>query len=59
MTKFISAFNLFAQAIVSYRNENSKVYSANSVDPDEVAEPPHMDLRSLQIQQFSFSVLNY
>ena len=34
-------------------------YSANSVDLDEVApyEPPHQDLRCLQIQIFSFLAL--
>ena len=54
MTKFTSVkFGekmLFCQL---YHVENSKT-SANSVDPDEVAhyEPPHLNLRSLQIQQF-------
>ena len=38
-----------------YHIENSKTRGANSVDLDEVAhhEPPHQDLRCLQIQLFS------
>ena len=39
----------FAQAILYWEFEDQR---ANSVDPDEVAhnEPPHLDLRCLQIQ---------
>ena len=42
-----------------YHIENSKTRGANSVDLDEVAhyEPPHQDLRCLQIQLFSSLVV--
>ena len=52
-TKFSSA-NFEKMLSELYINENSKTRRANSVDLDEVAlhEPPHQDLRCLQIQLF-------
>ena len=39
-----------------YRTESFKEQLANIVDPDEVAhnEPPHLNLRCLQVQPFHF-----
>ena len=44
---------MFRPSYITFRIES---LMANSVDLDEVAhnEPPHLDLRSLQIQLFSF-----
>ena len=56
MTKFMSARlnKFFFPSYIILRIK--KINRANSVDPDEVAhnEPPHLDLRCLQIQLFKF-----
>ena len=63
MTKFLSAkFSKKKKKIVKsklYHIENSKTRWANSVHLDEVAhnEPPHQDLRCVQIQLYVSLVL--
>ena len=58
MTKFSSAYQKMFKSKL-YHNWEFENYSANSVDLDEVAhyEPPHQDLRYLQIQLFLSLVL--
>ena len=59
MTKFSSPNLKKKDNSKVYHIENSKTRGANSIDLDEVAhfEPPHQDLRCLQIHLFSSLVL--